>query len=183
MTAHDGQGWKGRAIPYTAHLLGVCSLTLEYGGDTEMAAAALLHDTVEDQGGQARLDDIRKHFGKRVALIVEDCTDTLDRNIPWKSRKSGHVVRLTHASQEALLVVLCDKIHNLRSVLADENSGELAVWNRLSGGFEGTLWYYGEVASVANTRVHEARQLRAPARELELLIQQARAPPRGERPR
>ena len=35
------------------------SLVLEAGGSDEVAIAALLHDAVEDQGGQVRLDDIR----------------------------------------------------------------------------------------------------------------------------
>lgn len=32
--------------------------------------AALLHDAVEDQGGAARLADIRTRFGDAVAAIV-----------------------------------------------------------------------------------------------------------------
>ena len=33
---------------------------LEYGGSEDMAIAALLHDAVEDQGGEPRL--VRKNF-------------------------------------------------------------------------------------------------------------------------
>jgi hypothetical protein len=50
---------------------------LEYGGDEELAIAALLHDSVEDQGGKARLEDVRNRFGPRVAQIVEACSDSL----------------------------------------------------------------------------------------------------------
>ena len=38
-------------MPYVAHLLAVCALVLEAGGDEDEAIAALLHDAVEDQGG------------------------------------------------------------------------------------------------------------------------------------
>jgi (p)ppGpp synthase/HD superfamily hydrolase len=37
-----------------AHLLAVAATVLEYGGDEDLAIAALLHDSVEDQGGKAR---------------------------------------------------------------------------------------------------------------------------------
>ena len=47
---HRKQKRKGTDTPYISHLLGVCSLELEHGGDEDQAIAALLHDAVEDQG-------------------------------------------------------------------------------------------------------------------------------------
>ena len=38
-----------------------------------------------------------------------------------------------------------DKLHNLRCVLADYRRMGEAVWNRFTGGREGTLWYYREL--------------------------------------
>src|SRR5262249_22014686 len=67
---HGGQVRKATSTPYVVHLLAVAATVLEYGGDEDLAIAALLHDSVEDQGGQARLDDVRNRFGKRVARIV-----------------------------------------------------------------------------------------------------------------
>src|SRR5215813_15367991 len=74
---HGGQVRKGTTTPYVAHLLAVAAIVLEYGGDEEMAIAALLHDSVEDQGGNARLEDVRNRFGERVARVVEACSDGL----------------------------------------------------------------------------------------------------------
>src|SRR5579859_2711680 len=73
--AHREQLRKGSDIPYVAHLLSVCAIVLEHGGDEDQAIAALLHDAVEDQGGRPRLADIEKQFGPRVAEIVAACTD------------------------------------------------------------------------------------------------------------
>ena len=56
---HRRQMRKGTAIPYISHLLAVSSLVLEHGGDETEAIAALLHDAAEDQGGKARLEEIR----------------------------------------------------------------------------------------------------------------------------
>lgn len=43
---------KGTDIPYTSHLLGVCALVLEAGGDEDAAISAPLHDAIE--AGAAR---------------------------------------------------------------------------------------------------------------------------------
>src|SRR5262252_6069089 len=67
---HGGQVRKGSSTPYVAHLLAVAATVLEYGGDEDLAIAALLHDSVEDQGGKARLDDVRNRFGDRVGRVV-----------------------------------------------------------------------------------------------------------------
>jgi (p)ppGpp synthase/HD superfamily hydrolase len=53
----------------------VAATVLGYGGDEDLAIAGLLHDSVEDQGGKARLDDVRNRFGEGVARIVEGCCD------------------------------------------------------------------------------------------------------------
>ena len=56
---HRSQVRKGSGIPYIGHLLGVCSLVIEDGGNEDEAIAALLHDAAEDQGGEQMLDEIR----------------------------------------------------------------------------------------------------------------------------
>src|SRR3954454_13141282 len=74
---------KGTGIPYMAHLFGVASLVMGESGLTgapvteDMVIAAVLHDTVEDHGGAARLEDIRQNFGAEVARMVEGLSDTL----------------------------------------------------------------------------------------------------------
>jgi (p)ppGpp synthase/HD superfamily hydrolase len=74
---HGGQVRKGTSTPHVAHLLAVAATVLEYGGDEDLAIAALLHDSVEDQGGKAKLEDVRNRFGERVARMVEACSDSL----------------------------------------------------------------------------------------------------------
>jgi (p)ppGpp synthase/HD superfamily hydrolase len=74
---HGGQTRKGTAVPYIAHLLAVAATVLEYGGSQDVAIAALLHDAVEDQGGEPRLANIYNLFGDRVADIVRSCLDSV----------------------------------------------------------------------------------------------------------
>jgi GTP pyrophosphokinase len=73
---HRNQLRKGASTPYVEHLLGVASIALTFGADEDEAIAALLHDAVEDQGGQAMRALILERFGARVTAIVDGCTDT-----------------------------------------------------------------------------------------------------------
>ncbi len=123
--------------------MAVASLVLEAGGDEEMAIAALLHDVVEDCGGMPRLREIRKQFGARVAGIVEGCTDSFVEPKPdWIERKRGYLEEVKQADRETRLVSACDKLHNVRTILADYRKDGEKIWVRFNGRKEGTLWYY-----------------------------------------
>lgn len=146
-TAHREQWRKGTDIPYVSHLLGVCSLVLEYGGDEDQAIAALLHDAVEDQGGAARLADIRSRFGDRVAEIVDACTDAdTQPKPPWRERKECYIAGLAEHDPEVWLVSCADKLYNARAILRDYRQIGEALWARFRGGRKGTLWYYRALA-------------------------------------
>jgi (p)ppGpp synthase/HD superfamily hydrolase len=140
---HAGQGRKASTVPYIAHLMGVASLVLEAGGDEDLAIAALLHDVVEDCGGAPMLKEVRRRFGKRVANIVEGCTDTdIDPKPPWRERKENYLRHLRNADPDTRLVSAADKLHNVRSILTDYRDVGESIWARFNGGRDGTLWYY-----------------------------------------
>jgi len=147
--AHDLHRWQPRKksdVPYIAHLLAVTAIVLENGGDEDTAIAALLHDAVEDQGGQPTLDRICHEFGERVARIVHECTDADgEPKPPWRFRKEQYLQALPHKSTEALLVSFGDKIHNCRSIACDLRRDGAVVWDRFEGRRDGTLWYYHEL--------------------------------------
>lgn len=151
---HGGQVRKKTSIPYIAHLLAVSATVLEYGGNEDMAIAGLLHDAVEDQGGPPRLNDIRNRFGKRVAAIVEACSDSMantssgEQKASYKPRKQAYINGLAKKDAETLLVSLSDKVHNARSILRDLRKPEVGaqVWTRFNSSKDDTLWYYDELA-------------------------------------
>jgi len=150
--AHATQRRKGTEIPYLAHLLAVAALVLEDGGDEQEAIAALLHDTIEDGGGEDMRQRIRGRFDGRVAAIVDACTDTdKDPKPPWRERKQDYLRHLRHEELPAgtLRVSLADKLHNLRAILTDlrEVGGDL--WQRFNTGRAADqLWYYRELADI-----------------------------------
>lgn len=145
---HATQVRKGTTVPYLSHLLGVASLVLEAGGDEDEAIAGLLHDAVEDQGGQPTLEAIRRRFGDRVAAIVEACTDadTIPKP-PWRKRKEWYVAHIARAEPDARRVSSADKLYNARAILLDYRTLGEPLWSRFSGGKDGTLWYYRALVS------------------------------------
>lgn len=149
--AHDGQVRKGTDIPYISHPVAVAALVLEFGGDTAQAAAGFLHDVAEDQGGRERLADVEDRFGGEVADLVRALSDALpapgEAKAPWRERKVAyleHLAELSEARHPAVLVSLCDKLHNARAIVADLGDPEVgtAVFDRFSASGEGVAWMY-----------------------------------------
>jgi len=166
-----GQTRKASTTPYIAHLMGVASLVLEFGGDEDMAIAALLHDVVEDCGGALMLKEVRRQFGTRVAKIVDGCTDSdTEPKPPWRERKETYIRRLKTADADTRLVSAADKLNNVRSILADYREVGKAVWARFHGGRDGTLWYYR--ALLQEFLRHEPNRL---IRELGLAVNELEA--------
>jgi (p)ppGpp synthase/HD superfamily hydrolase len=169
---HAGQTRKASTIPYLAHLMGVASLVLEAGGDEDLAIAALLHDVVEDCGGMPILKEVRREFGKRVAKVVDGCTDTdADPKPPWRERKENYIQHLKRADADTRLVSAADKLNNVRSILSDYRAIGESVWSRFSGGREGTLWYYRTLRDqfLRHPRNRITRDLELAVNELETL--------------
>lgn len=146
---HARQMRKGTTIPYLSHLMAVAAIVLEHGGTEDHAIAALLHDAIEDQGHdfEGGVDGLRQQietrFGTAVLTIVEACTDadTIPKP-PWRERKEAYVAHIRTAPADVLIVSCADKLHNARAILRDyQNIGD-ALWQRFTGGKDGTLWYY-----------------------------------------
>lgn len=110
--------------------------------DTDVFVAALLHDTVEDT--DATIEDIRAHFGDRVASIVAEVTD--DKSLPKEERKRLQIVNAPHKSREAKLVKLADKLHNLTTMIEEIPQG----WSvgRVRGYY---AWAFAVVAGLRGT--------------------------------
>ena len=153
---HREQKRKTTDIPYVTHLLAVASLVGEAGGSEDAVIAALLHDAVEDQGGQKVLEDIRQQFGDRVGDIVWECTDADQMpKPPWRERKEAYIRHLAHALPESRLVSCADKLHNARSIVADLHIQGKASFDKFKGGLEGTLWYY---RAICNTLAQQSEE-------------------------
>jgi hypothetical protein len=152
---HHEQVRKETTIPYISHLLGVCSIVLEAGGTEAEAIAALLHDAPEDCGGEPVLQAIKANFGRDVAKIVEECSDSMVENAAtkpdWLTRKKQYLEHLKTASASTMLVSAADKLHNLRSIYLDYLQIGAGIWTRFSAPEpkrDYTLWYYASLRDV-----------------------------------
>jgi (p)ppGpp synthase/HD superfamily hydrolase len=147
---HRKQARKGKNVPYAAHLLGAAGTVLDFGGNEAQAIAALLHDTAEDHGGRERLEEIRERFGRAVAAMVEDCTDTFEKKKPeWKPRKQAYIASLPGKNRRSLLVSAADKLDNARAVVADLRKDGPSTLDRFNGRDE-TVWYFQELVKTFN---------------------------------
>jgi (p)ppGpp synthase/HD superfamily hydrolase len=174
---HHQQARKGVPIPYITHLMGVCSLVLEAGGDEDQAIAALLHDAVEDQGGLPTLATIRQMFGDRVANTVESCSDSTAANpsekLPWRERKDKYLEHLQSANEDALLVSAADKLHNARAILSDYRELGEKLWPRFNAPKGDQLWHYGALVEVLEKTAAPKRLVNELRRVVEELKQRA----------
>ena len=151
---HRRQLRKGTEIPYVAHLLGVASLVLEMGGSETEAIGALLHDAVEDGGGQPMLERIRAEFGDDAARIVLANSDSeSEPKPPWYERKRAYLDAIAHKQPDELRVSLADKLHNARAILLDYRTLGDPFWDRFrSGAGPAVRWYYRELRAAFDAR-------------------------------
>jgi len=129
-------------------------MVMDNGGTEDQVIAALLHDAVEDQGGEPTLVMIREKFGDHVAELVLQLSDSVgEPKPPWRGRKEVYLKHLETAPMEVLEIVIADKMSNLTSVYRDyERIGD-ELWKVFTGGKKGSLWYYHEVYAVLSKRM------------------------------
>jgi (p)ppGpp synthase/HD superfamily hydrolase len=178
---------KETIVPYMAHLIGVASFVMGENGyvdfpvTEDMVIGALLHDTVEDEGGMPRLRDVEANFGKEVAKIVEGCTDSFEEDSSkkqdWKPRKNSYIDRLRKEPEGTLLVSAADKLYNARAILEDYREIGPAIWKRFKRGREDQLWYFSELI-----QVYEKRGSNRLVEELKRVIAQLTEISAGELP-
>ena len=104
------------ASPYINHPIALANVLAAEAGidDVVVLAAAVLHDTLEDT--ETTVSDLDAAFGPRICGIVLEVTD--DKALPTAVRKQMQIDVAAHASHEAKLVKLADKICNLRDIVA-----------------------------------------------------------------
>lgn len=181
LAAHGGQKRKGTEIPYASHFVQVAGLVLEHGGDADQAIAGLLHDSLEDCPGVTEAE-LRRRFGREVARLVRGTTDLLagdtpKRRSPWLRRKRAFLARLRRQDARVRLVSGCDKLANLRSLLADLHAEGAPTLARFGSTPAQIRWYYESVRAALGRGLPKrlARDLDVLVAELALFVPRADA--------
>lgn len=188
LAAHGDQKRRGTQIPYVSHLVQVAGLVLEHGGDAEQAIAGLLHDAIEDCEGVTEAG-LRERFGPEVARIVRALSDvvegdTPERRSPWLLRKRRFIAHLRRQDARVRLVAGCDKLDNLRSLLADLHADGPETLARFHATPPQIRWYYEQVRRALGNGLPERllRELDALTAELARFVPESAAraaPARG----
>lgn len=136
--AHEGMVRKGTRIPYIVHPMEVAQITAMITRDSEVIAAAYLHDVLEDTSVTA--EEMEREFGKRVLNLVQQ--ETENKSLTWKERKSATIQHLSKASRDVKILTLADKLSNMRSSARDYMVLGESFWQRFNEKHkEAHQWY------------------------------------------
>jgi len=118
---HSGAMRKGSSIPYIVHPMEAVAIAASMTGDPEVLSAVVLHDVVEDT--DTDISEIKEKFGAHVARLVSAESEDKMPGIPaaesWRLRKEATIRSLDSASIEEKIIVLSDKLSNIRSLYRD----------------------------------------------------------------
>jgi GTP pyrophosphokinase/guanosine-3',5'-bis(diphosphate) 3'-pyrophosphohydrolase len=117
--AHLGQ-FRADGQPYITHPIAVAGLVADWKLDAQAIMAALMHDTIEDQG--VTKSQLIERFGAPTAELVDGLTK-LDK-LQFSTREQGQAesfrkMLLAMARDvRIILVKLADRLHNMRTLRA-----------------------------------------------------------------
>jgi len=124
--AHAGTERRGKGFPYIIHPMEAMAIVATMTSDQEILAAAALHDVVEDT--EVTLDELRRQFGDRVAMLVDSESDRVDQGLDWRTRKEESLKRLSRATRDEKIVALGDKLSNMRAIARDYTTKGDVFW-------------------------------------------------------
>ncbi len=115
--------------PYIFHPLEVAIIAVkEIGIGPVGVVCALLHDVVEDT--EITLDELRTVFGDRVAKIIDGLTKISVFDMQIQSIQAENFKKILLAMADDVYVILlklCDRLHNMRTLDSMENTKQLAI--------------------------------------------------------
>jgi len=115
--AHLGQ-FRASGQPYITHPIAVAGLCADWKLDVQAIMAALMHDTIEDQG--VTKTELIQKFGAPTADMVDGLTklDKLHFSTREESQAESFRKMLLAMSRDVrvILIKLADRLHNMRTM-------------------------------------------------------------------
>ena len=139
---HAGQYRKGTHRSYITHPLEVMNILVNMDAYVGLQIAGVLHDTVEDT--DATIEEIAKLFGDDVAEYIASISE--DKSKSWDERKSHSIKSIAGANDKVKMLIMADKLSNLRSMACDYGLVGERMWERFNAPKEKLAWYYSEMA-------------------------------------
>ncbi len=117
--AHLGQ-FRASGEPYITHPIAVAGLCADWKLDVQAIMAALMHDTIEDQGVTKAA--LIERFGAPTAELVDGLTklDKLQFNTREEGQAESFRKMLLAMARDVrvILIKLADRLHNMRTMTA-----------------------------------------------------------------
>ncbi len=126
--AHGNTLRKGSGIPYIYHPMEVALEVSLMTSDEDVIAAAYLHDVLEDTS--VTPEELGAVFGDRILWLVQEMSE--DKSKTWKERKRTAIEHTRTAPREVKLLMLADKMCNMRDTARDYLVMGDDVWQRFN---------------------------------------------------
>jgi len=137
LLAHKGQVRKTDGSPYANHPQAVADILKENSFSDTVIAAGLCHDVLEDTDYPE--EKLKAELGDEVFELVQALSE--NKSLKWEERKEKYVEQIKNSPSEAKAISICDKIHNLKSLIASHKQMGPKVWDRFNRGKEKKLWF------------------------------------------
>ena len=147
---HEGQVRKGTSRPYIVHPIETMEILSEMKADLSLLIAGLLHDTLEDTS--ATEEEIVKYFGMEVGFLVASHSE--DKSKSWEERKKTAIQKARDGSMRLKMLIMADKVSNLRSLYRDKKEIGENIWERFNAPKEKQEWYYSEMKGALSEMEH-----------------------------
>ncbi len=135
---HKNQKRKGTEIPYILHPLEAGIIVAQTLFDEELVSAAILHDTMEDAG--VSYETLETVFSPKVAALVRIQTQP---DGEWIERRQRFLSLLPERDLKTKIVILGDKLSNMRAIHRDYGAIGDELWQRFSQKDKSQQkWYY-----------------------------------------
>lgn len=122
---HAGQKRKNSNLDYFTHPKYVARIIEQITSNEKLVSVALLHDVLEDTDtAYGELVDI---FGEEIAGLVYELTNkSEERN--GRKKKDYILDKMAKMSDEALLVKLADRLHNVLFLEKDGHDADFIIY-------------------------------------------------------
>lgn len=113
LVKHEGQ-YRLNGEPYIVHPLHVLTNAMQFSCDKDIMQASLLHDVVEDTNTSVK--EIEYLFGEKTASLVSELT--LPKTVKHAEKGDFLAGKVLILSDEALLIKLCDRLDNVKTLFS-----------------------------------------------------------------
>ncbi len=148
---HGSSSRRGRApYPHITHAFAVSCIVADYTTEEDVIIAALLHDTLDATNYTE--NELAMDFGDSVRSMVSSISiqKSLTSAAEAEEQKNIFLDQLENASQQSLIIVAADTLHNMRSIIEEYAEDAQGYLLDFGGSARERLVYYQKLSNILN---------------------------------